>query len=203
MTPIKTALASAALLLGSTAAMATTVEITNGELLDENETIVENAVKVANFSTLVTAVTTAGLADDLSSEGPFTVFAPLDSAFANLPEGTVETLLQSENREQLITLLGAHVVPAKIMAEDISLAFVSGSDQTFVSAFGDVVTLDGDILTLDTLTEVSDLLVTQNGSDFYVSTSTGATQDAEIIATDIVASNGVIHIVDKVLAPIQ
>ncbi|WP_299660044.1 fasciclin domain-containing protein [uncultured Ruegeria sp.] len=82
--------------------------------------IVDTAVSAGSFNTLVAAVQAAGLVDTLKGEGPFTVFAPTDEAFAALPEGTVETLLLPENKDQLVSILTYHVVPAKIMSGDIA-----------------------------------------------------------------------------------
>ncbi|AXT26178.1 fasciclin domain-containing protein [Ruegeria sp. AD91A] len=82
--------------------------------------IVDTAVAAGSFNTLVAAVQAAGLVDTLKGDGPFTVFAPTDEAFAALPEGTVETLLKPENKDQLIAILTYHVVPAKVMSGDIA-----------------------------------------------------------------------------------
>ncbi|NOE26079.1 MULTISPECIES: fasciclin domain-containing protein [Ruegeria] len=82
--------------------------------------IVDTAVAAGSFNTLVAAVQAAGLVDTLKGEGPFTVFAPTDEAFAALPEGTVETLLKPENKDQLVAILTYHVVPAKVMSGDIA-----------------------------------------------------------------------------------
>lgn len=83
------------------------------------ENIVQVASAAGSFNTLVAAVTAAGLVDTLSGEGPFTVFAPTDEAFAKLPAGTVDNLLKPENKEQLIAILTYHVVPAKVKAADV------------------------------------------------------------------------------------
>ena len=95
--------------------------------------IVDTAVSSGQFTTLVAAVQAAGLVDVLKGEGPFTVFAPTDEAFAALPEGTVENLLKPENQDQLIAILTYHVVPGKIMSADIAgktaeVATVQGSN---------------------------------------------------------------------------
>ncbi|WP_425080706.1 fasciclin domain-containing protein [Ruegeria arenilitoris] len=82
--------------------------------------IVDTAVSAGSFNTLVAAVQAAGLVDTLKGDGPFTVFAPTDEAFAALPEGTVETLLLPENKDQLVEILTYHVVPAKVMSGDIA-----------------------------------------------------------------------------------
>lgn len=86
----------------------------------EKKDIVDTAVAAGSFSTLVTAVQTAGLVETLKGDGPFTVFAPTDEAFAALPEGTVESLLLEENRDQLTQILTYHVVPGKVMSSDIA-----------------------------------------------------------------------------------
>ena len=82
--------------------------------------IVDTAVSAGSFSTLVAAVQAAGLVETLKGDGPFTVFAPTDEAFAALPEGTVESLLLPENKDQLVAILTYHVVPAKVMSGDIA-----------------------------------------------------------------------------------
>ncbi len=86
----------------------------------ESKDIVDVAAGAGSFNTLVTAVKAAGLVDTLKGEGPFTVFAPTDEAFAKLPKGTVENLLKPENKAELVKILTYHVVPAKIMADDIA-----------------------------------------------------------------------------------
>jgi len=85
----------------------------------QEKDIVDTAVSAGSFQTLVAAVQAAGLVETLKGEGPFTVFAPTDEAFAKLPAGTVEQLLQPENRDQLIAVLTYHVVPGKLMAEEV------------------------------------------------------------------------------------
>ena len=131
--------------------------------------IVETAVAADDFNTLVAAVKAAGLVETLSGEGPFTVFAPTDAAFAALPEGTVESLLKPENKDQLIAILTYHVVPAKVMAKGVKA--------------GEAPTVNGKTATVG----ISDSGVTIEG--------------ANVVATDVVASNGVIHIIDKVILP--
>lgn len=102
---------------------------------DATADIVDTAIAAGDFSTLVAAVEAAGLVETLKGEGPFTVFAPTDAAFAALPEGTVETLLLSENRDQLVSILTYHVVPGTVMAADLSeglsAATVEGTNVTF------------------------------------------------------------------------
>lgn len=133
-------------------------------------TIVEIAVGNPDFSTLVAALQAAGLVEALSGEGPFTVFAPTNEAFAALPAGTVETLLLPENKEQLIAILTYHVVSGEVMAAD-------------VVKLTEATSLEGDTIAI----AVSDAGVTVDG--------------ANVIATDIVGSNGVIHVIDAVIMP--
>ncbi|MEM6481933.1 MAG: fasciclin domain-containing protein [Pseudomonadota bacterium] len=107
--------------------------------------IVDTAVEAGSFGTLVAAVQAAGLVDTLKGEGPFTVFAPTDEAFAALPAGTVEELLKPENKDQLTAILTYHVVPGKVMSTDLSdgltAATVQGSEVTIGTTDG--VTVDG------------------------------------------------------------
>jgi uncharacterized surface protein with fasciclin (FAS1) repeats len=132
--------------------------------------IVEVAAGNADFSTLVAALKAAGLVDVLSGDGPFTVFAPTNAAFAKLPAGTVENLLKPENREQLVAILTYHVVPGKVMAADV--------------------------VGLESATTVQ-------GSNISIAASdSGVTVDsANVVATDVAASNGVIHVIDSVILP--
>ncbi|MDP2696509.1 fasciclin domain-containing protein [Thalassospira sp.] len=96
--------------------------------------IVDTAVAAGSFNTLVAAVQAAGLVDTLKGEGPFTVFAPTDEAFAKLPAGTVEGLLKPENRDKLVAILTYHVVPGKVMAADIA-----GKEMAVASVQGDII----------------------------------------------------------------
>jgi uncharacterized surface protein with fasciclin (FAS1) repeats len=132
--------------------------------------IVEVAAGNDDFSTLVAAVKAAGLVEVLAGDGPYTVFAPTNAAFAKLPAGTVESLLEPENRDQLIAILKYHVVPGKVMAADV--------------------------VGLDSAT-------TAQGSDISIAASdAGVTVDnANVIMTDVEASNGVIHVIDAVILP--
>jgi transforming growth factor-beta-induced protein len=138
---------------------------------EEAKTIVDVAVADGRFTTLVAAIQAAGLVETLSGEGPFTVFAPTDDAFAKLPDGTVENLLLPENLEQLKNILLYHVVSGKVMAADVvgltSAPTVLGQDIT-------ITVKDGNVFLNDTI---------------------------QVIITDIEASNGVIHVIDAVLLP--
>ncbi len=115
-----------------------------GEKGAAKETVVAALAADDRFTTLVTAVTAAGLADTLSGDGPFTVFAPTNDAFAKLPAGTVESLLLPENKAKLVSILTDHVVPAKVMAADVKTMkapTVEGSQASVVVA-GGVVKID-------------------------------------------------------------
>ena len=133
--------------------------------------IVDTAMGNEDFETLVAAVSAADLVDALKGEGPFTVFAPTDEAFAALPEGTLEELLKPENKDQLIEILTYHVVPGKIMSSDIMMQPT------------EVETLQG-------------TTVTVTGLDSGVTVDGGTVEMA-----DIETSNGVIHVINKVLMP--
>jgi len=133
--------------------------------------IVDVAQAAGTFDTLVAAVTAADLVETLKSPGPFTVFAPTDDAFAALPAGTVESLLLPENKDQLVAVLTYHVVPGSIMASDLPV--------------------DGRVN-----------ITTVEGSTAHIDTRNGAKIDnANIVSTDIAASNGVIHVIDAVILP--
>lgn len=115
--------------------------------------IVDTAAGAGQFETLVAAVEAAGLVETLKGEGPFTVFAPTDEAFAALPDGTVESLLEPENQEQLQAILTYHVVPGKIMAEDAmaadSATTVQGQDITITTMDGSVMINDATVVQAD------------------------------------------------------
>ncbi|NNE44466.1 MAG: fasciclin domain-containing protein, partial [Gemmatimonadetes bacterium] len=148
------------------------IHVIDTVLLPESETIVGVASGNGSFGTLLAAAKAAGLAETLMGEGPFTVFAPTDEAFAKLPAGTVESLLKPENVGKLQNILKYHVVSGRIFS-----GAVVGADK--------VRTLSGD--------------------DVQVSMKSGAPMldDAKIVATDIDASNGVIHVIDSVLIPAE
>lgn len=141
------------------------------------ENIVEIAAGDERFSTLVAAVQAAGLADALSGPGPFTVFAPVNDAFAALPEGTVATLLKPENKGQLTNILLYHVDDRKLTAADIP------AGKTPIKP----------MLTADRL------CVIKSGGGVMIDDGSG--QMAKVVIADIMADNGVIHVVDKVLLP--
>lgn len=141
----------------------------HGEAMAKSN-IVEVAASNEDFSTLVAAVQAAGLAEVLSGEGPYTVFAPTNEAFAALPEGTVEMLLLPENKDKLVAILTYHVVAGDVSAAE-------------VLELTEVTTLQGDTAVI----AVTDDGVTIDG--------------ANVVVTDIDASNGVIHVIDAVITP--
>ena len=136
----------------------------------EKKDIVDTAVAADDFNTLVAAVKAAGLVETLKGEGPFTVFAPTDAAFAALPEGTVEELLKPENKEKLVSILTYHVVSGKVPAE----AAVKLDEAKTVNGASFGLEVDGDTLMVG---------------------------GAKVVKADIMTSNGVIHVIDKVLIP--
>lgn len=162
----------------TTAAEATTdEEMTDAEMTDDEmaaETIVDIAAGNPDFSTLVDLVTTAGLAETLSGDGPFTVFAPTNDAFAAVPAETLEAL--GADTEALTAVLTYHVVAGKVMAADLSDGQV-------------VTTVEGTTFTVN----IAD--------DGAVTLTDGAGQTIEVVDTDIEATNGVIHVVGGVLLP--
>jgi uncharacterized surface protein with fasciclin (FAS1) repeats len=147
----------------------------------END-IIDIAVSNDDFSTLVTAVKTAGLVSTLKSDGPFTVFAPVNAAFAKLPAGTVNTLLQPESKETLTKILTYHVVAGEFKAADVIKA-IKSSDGKF-----SIKTVSGGTL-IASIKDGAVILTDENGGM------------ATVTATDIDASNGVIHIIDTVVLP--
>ena len=152
-----------------------------GAAMFETKNIVENAVNSADHTTLVAAVTAAGLVDALMGDGPFTVFAPVNDAFAALPAGTVDTLLKSENKAMLTKVLTAHVV-----AGDLSLADLRA--KVGRDGYANLVTLSGDALS-----------VAFRGDKAMVYSE--SRNIGSITIGDVNQSNGVIHVIDTVLVP--
>ena len=147
-----------------------------------NKTIVENAVNSKDHTTLVAAVKAAGLVETLSGPGPFTVFAPTNAAFNKLPPGTVETLVKPENKATLTKILTYHVVPGAYTSKDLmALAKKSGGQAELKTAEGD------------------SLAVISKGGKLYVADTKGNT--ARITTANVMQSNGVIHVIDKVEMP--
>jgi len=138
----------------------------------DGKDIIQTAVDAGKFKTLATALQSADLIKPLQGNGPFTVFAPTDEAFDKLPEGTVESLLKPENRDQLVSILTYHVIPGKVEAKKA----VKLSEAKAVSG--------------------QKLALNVKAGALYLNQS-------KVIAADIMASNGVIHVIDQVLLPPQ
>ncbi|SPH18584.1 Immunogenic protein MPB70 [Defluviimonas aquaemixtae] len=150
-------------------ALSATVALAGTPAVSADADIVDTAVSAGDFGTLAAALTAADLVDTLKGEGPFTVFAPTDAAFAALPEGTVEELLKPENKEKLTAVLTYHVVPGKVMSSDLKNGMTAA---------------------------------TVNGADVTIMTEGGVSvNDAAVTTADVEASNGVIHVIDKVILP--
>jgi uncharacterized surface protein with fasciclin (FAS1) repeats len=158
-----------------------TVSVGGAEMFP-TKNIIENAVNSKDHTTLVAAVKAAGLVDTLSGKGPFTVFAPVNTAFEKLPEGTVPTLLKPENKEKLSEILTYHVVAGKLSAADLEAKAKANSGKV------ELKTVAG-----GTITVMSD-----NGA-WVVVDAKG--DKSKITIADVNQSNGVIHVVDTVLLP--
>jgi len=136
----------------------------------QSKDIVDLAAGNENLSTLVAAVKAGGLVETLKSDGPFTVFAPTNEAFAALPEGTLEMLLMPENKDKLVAILTYHVVAGKVMSSDLS------NGQKAATVQGESVMVD-------------------------ISYGNVKISGAKVVAADVAASNGVVHVIDKVILP--
>lgn len=159
------------IILGLFAFASTATADHHGEKKVAKKTIVETAVAAGSFKTLAAALGAAGLVDTLNGDGPFTVFAPTDEAFAKLPKGTVEELLKPENKDKLIDILTYHVVSGKVLAKTA----VTLKKATALNKKDIALAVKGKSLTLNGTTKV--------------------------VKTDIKCSNGVIHVIDSVILP--
>ncbi|MGE5943211.1 MAG: fasciclin domain-containing protein [Flavobacteriales bacterium] len=157
-------------------------KMVGGATMYPTKNIVENAVNSKDHTTLVAAVKAADLVDVLMSEGPFTVFAPTNDAFAKLPKGTVENLLKPENKATLQTVLKYHVVAGKWNAKDVLKMIKDGNGKAMIK------TVSGGTLT-----------AWLKGNDIYITDENG--NSAKVTIADVNQSNGVIHVVDTVLLP--
>lgn len=162
-------------------AMGTTM--VGGQAMYPAKTIVDNAVNSADHTTLVAAVKAAGLIPTLEGKGPFTVFAPTNAAFAMLPAGTVDNLLKPENKPTLVKVLTYHVVPGRLMAEDLMERIKKGGGSAMLT------TAAGEKLTVKMNGPRNIVVVDSKGNVANISTY------------DVVQSNGVIHVIDHVLMP--
>ena len=167
----------------SVTTVATMAQVTvGGAPMYANKDIIDNAVNSKDHTTLVAAVKAAGLVDTLKGAGPFTVFAPTNNAFSALPAGTVDTLLKPENKPQLTKVLTYHVVPGKLDAAALMKQIDAGAGKAMLK------TAAGGTLT-----------ATASGKTVNVTDESGGT--SKVTIADVNQSNGVIHVVDKVLLP--
>ena len=168
--------------LATTAFTASAQVMVGGASMYATKDIIDNAVNSKDHTTLVAAVKAAGLVETLKGPGPFTVFAPTNAAFAALPAGTVDTLLKPESKPTLTKVLTYHVVSGKRDAKALMAAVKAGNGKAMLK------TVSGGTLT-----------ATSNGSAVMVMDESGGT--ANVTIADVTQSNGVIHVVDKVLLP--
>ena len=166
----------------ATSANAGASVMVGGAAMYPNRTIVENAVNSRDHTTLVAAVTAAGLVETLSGPGPFTVFAPTNAAFAKLPAGTVETLLQTANRSTLQSVLTYHVVPGTLTAADLMARIKAGGGRA------QLTTVQGGKLTASMMGDRIMLVDAKGGM-------------SHVTQANVTQSNGVIHVTDGVSLP--
>jgi uncharacterized surface protein with fasciclin (FAS1) repeats len=162
--------------------MASDTKMVGGAAMYPTRDIVDNAVNSKDHTTLVAAVKAAGLVPTLKSPGPFTVFAPTNAAFAALPAGTVDTLLKPENKATLGKVLTYHVVPGRLDAAALAQQIRAGNGRAMLK------TASGGMLT-----------ATMNGSGIEITDDKG--DHAMVTTSDVYQSNGVIHVIDKVMLP--
>ena len=173
---------SLAISLSAVSAAAMADVMVGGAPMLPSKDIIDNAVNSKDHTTLVAAVKAAGLVDTLKGPGPFTVFAPTNAAFDALPAGTVDTLLKPENKEMLTTILTYHVVPGKWDAAAISKMIKDGKGKAMIK------TVSGGTLTAKS-----------SGKKIMLTDEKGGT--ATVTIPNVYQSNGVIHVIDKVLLP--
>ena len=157
--------------------------VVGGQAMYPSKDIVDNAVNSADHTTLVAAVKAAGLVDTLKGPGPFTVFAPVNSAFAKLPQGTVESLLKPENHDTLVRILTYHVVPGRLSTAALRKQIRGGHGQATLK------TVSGGTLTL-TMNGDENIIVRDEKGDV-----------ANLTISNVYQSNGVIQVIDTVLLP--
>ncbi len=153
-----------------------------GAAMSPSKNIIENALNSKDHTTLVAAVKAAGLVDTLQGKGPFTVFAPTNAAFEKLPAGTVETLLQPQNKAKLASILTYHVIPGKLSARDLMDKIKSGQGQA------NIKTVEGNELIFKLVNE-------------KIKVSNAKGDVASISIPDVIQSNGIIHVIDTVVLP--
>jgi uncharacterized surface protein with fasciclin (FAS1) repeats len=182
MQRIKLSTVALALVMSASTLTAIAQVTVGGAPMYATKDIIDNAVNSKDHTTLVAAVKAAGLVDTLKSAGPFTVFAPTNAAFAALPAGTVDTLLKPESKPTLTKVLTYHVVAGKMDAAAITKAITAGGGKATLK------TVSGGTLT-----------AMASGGTVMVMDESGGT--ANVTIADVMQSNGVIHVVDKVLLP--
>ena len=182
MKSIKLSSIALAFVMSASAISAVAQVTVGGAPMYASKDIVDNAVNSKDHTTLVAAVKAAGLVDTLKGTGPFTVFAPTNAAFGALPAGTVDTLLKPENKPALSKVLTYHVVAGKMDAAALTKAIQAGGGKATLK------TVAGGMLT-----------ATASGGSVMVMDESGGT--AKVTIADVTQSNGVIHVVDKVLLP--
>ncbi|GAA3918547.1 fasciclin domain-containing protein [Hymenobacter algoricola] len=175
--------AAAATSASAQAKMSPNTVMVGGQAMYANKNIVENAVNSKDHTTLVAAVKAADLVATLQSKGPFTVFAPVNDAFENLPAGTVETLLKPENKATLSKVLTYHVVSGTMTADKLMAAIKAGKGQASLK------TVSGGTLVASMNGPHNVVLTDESGNTSCISTY------------DVMQSNGVIHVIDKVMLP--
>ena len=181
----KISLLAAALAAGvafAAPAIAEMTKMVGGAPMYPSKNIIENAVNSKDHTTLVAAVKAAGLVDTLEGAGPFTVFAPTNEAFARLPAGAVETLLKPENKQMLTTVLTYHVVPGRLTEADIDAKIKAGGGKATLK------TVQGEDLTFE-----------RGAGHLWVIDAKG--DKAEVTIPNVMQSNGVIQVINKVLLP--
>jgi len=179
---LSSVLLAAVLVSGSAFAQKEKTVMVGGAAMYPSKNIVENAVNSKDHTTLVAAVKAADLVETLQTAGPFTVFAPTNMAFDNLPKGTVETLLKPENKKMLQTVLTYHVVAGRMNSKDIAKAIKAG---------------DG-MATLKTVSG-GKLMASMKGKDLMLTDENG--NMAKVTIADVNQSNGVIHVINAVVTP--
>ena len=179
---IRFTLAAASLAIIASSAAHAGNPMVGGAAMYSTKNIVQNAVNSKDHTTLVAAVTAAGLVDTLAGQGPFTVFAPTNAAFGKLPAGTVDSLVMPENKGTLTKILTYHVVPGRYTAADVAM----------------LAQQNGGMATLKTV-EGESLSFMKSGDGWVVVDSKGGRSNITI--ANVMQSNGVIHVVDGVLMP--
>jgi uncharacterized surface protein with fasciclin (FAS1) repeats len=159
-----------------------TMSLVFANTVTAQKTIVDVAVGNEDFSTLVTALTAADLVSALQADGPFTVFAPTNAAFAKIDEATLSSLLEEKNKKALADILTYHVVSGKLAAEDVVAALEAGEGSV------ELKTLNGQVITV--MQKDDKILLKDANGNF-----------SEIVATDVMGSNGVIHVINAVAMP--